>query len=46
MTIISETYYGIQINMYAELQADFRSALDCFYYCWGKKLWFYRVTKK
>lgn len=46
MTIISETYYGIQINMYAELQADFRSALDCFYYCWGKKLWFYRVTQK
>lgn len=46
MTIILATYYGTQISMYAELQAEFENALDCLYYGEGKKQWFDRVTQQ
>lgn len=46
MTIIHVNECGKQIDMYAELLADFENALDCFYYGGGRKLWFLRATRK
>lgn len=45
MKVITVTEYGVQIEMYAELLADFENALDCFYYGF-RELWFQRATMR